>query len=146
MEATAREEADAAFSGNYASSDPNLNSSLTITTDPTLPGLGVTSWISNNTDILASPLAGPSIRLYPTGLKTVLANGDTEIGYRAVFENPSAGSIGGVFSSGCQTWAVVDQEYWGAVGMDEFLITVGCDGVAKSVEPRVARVVLERVN
>jgi hypothetical protein len=144
IEVAAREEADAALSGNYASSNPNLNASLTIATNPNMPGLGVTSWISNGTDMLVSPFAGQSIRLYPTGLKTVLANGDVELGYRAVFENPTAETIGGVFSSSCQTWMSVDAEYWGAVAMDEFVVMVGY-GVAKSVTLRVARVVLERV-
>lgn len=97
------------------------------------------------TPLSLSPVAGPSAILYPTGLTLSLPNGETEIGFRAVFEDPNTPHIGGIFSTGCQTWANIDSTYWGSVASDEFVITVGKDGKARSVVPRILRVVLDRV-
>jgi len=140
VEDAAREEADANYSGSYAAADKSLNSSITINTDSTKPGLGVTSWISNGTDMLASSVAGPSVRLYPSGLVTELEGGEMQVGFRAVFEKLKAGVIGGIFGTACVTWFGVDSLYWGNVATDEFLVTVGADGKAKSVTPRSLRV------
>jgi hypothetical protein len=74
----------------------------------------------------------------------VLSNGDKVVGFRAVFENPAGTVIGGAFTTVCQSWVTVDAEYWGEVGIDEFAITVGSDGVAKSANPRALRVDLPR--
>jgi CubicO group peptidase (beta-lactamase class C family) len=144
IEAVAREEANATYAGFYAAADTSLNSSITITTDASKPGLDVTSWTSNGTDMLSSPFMGPSIRLYPTGLKRELAGGETEMGFRAVYEDPTATTIGGTFGNICQTWVGVDQQYWGTVANDEFVITVGYDGKAKSVQPRMLKIDLVR--
>lgn len=66
IEAAAREEADVLYAGTYTSPDKSLNSSITICTDAAKPGLGVTSWISNGTDMINSPITAPEIRLYLT--------------------------------------------------------------------------------
>ncbi|KAF4637989.1 hypothetical protein G7Y89_g82 [Cudoniella acicularis] len=153
IEAAAREEADAIFAGTYAYSSNNsdtstLNSSITLTTSSSSPGLIISSWISNGTNFLnasASVIADPDIRLYPSGLNIKQSDGCTIMGFRSVSEDLSAQSIGGLFGTGCETWATVDGANWGIVGSDEFLITVGPDGIAKKVEPRVLRVELERV-
>jgi hypothetical protein len=145
VEVAAREEADATYSGTYASSDKILNSSIVINTDASKPGLGVISWISNGTNLLTPTVVDPSVRLYPSGLENVLSNGDKVVGYRAVFENPAGTVIGGAFTTACQSWVTVDAEYWGEVGIDEFAITVGSNGVAKSVSPRALKVDLQRV-
>jgi hypothetical protein len=143
IEVAAREETDANLAGSYSSAD---GSSLVLATDPGKPGIGVTSWISgiNDTDMLTTGIVGPSIRLYPSGLQRVLADGDVQIGYRAVFENLDVTATGGVFSVQCQTWAMVDGTYWGAVSLDEFLITFGADGIAKSVMSRGLRSQMDR--
>ena len=145
VEMKAREEADATFSSTYRSSNSSSNSSITLTTDPLLPGLGITSWISNGVNVLASEIAGPSARLYPTGLKRKTTDGETVLGFRAVFEDPMEVQAGGVFSQACVSWEMVDETYWGSVASDEFLVTVGCDGVARFVEPRILRLGLSRV-
>ncbi|KUJ22846.1 beta-lactamase/transpeptidase-like protein [Mollisia scopiformis] len=147
VEDAAREEAEANYVGTYEAANKSLKSTITITIDPMKPGLGVTSWISNGTDMLsptveAAGIAAPSARLYPSGLKKDLGNGETEVGFRAVFENLNAGVIGGIFGSACETWFSVDSTYWGTVATDEFLVTVGEDGKAKSVSPRALRVEL----
>ena len=143
LEEAAREQADATFSGTY--SNTTSNSSISISTSSTLPGLGVTSWTRNGVDVLTSEIAGPSARLYPTGLKETTADGETVMGFRAVFEIPSEVQAGGVFSQACVSWGMVDGTYWGGVASDEFVIIVGSEGVARSVVPRIMREGLGRV-
>jgi hypothetical protein len=65
VEAAAREEADVAFAGTYTSSDTALNSTVTLSTDATKPGLGVVSYISNNTDMLTTPSSSQLFSLVP---------------------------------------------------------------------------------
>jgi len=89
--------------------------------------------------MLTSEIAAPSVRLYPSGLKNVLKNGDIQMGFRAVFEDLANPGIGGVFTQQCQTWGDVDATYWGGVALDEFLITVGGHGKAVSVTNRALR-------
>jgi hypothetical protein len=145
VEEAARDEADELFAGSYA--DTN-GSSIVLSTDPAKPGLGVDSWISgyNNTDILASDLAGPDTRLYPSGLSRTLANGDLQMGFRAVFENlEEPQSV--VLGMRCINWAQVDANYWGSVSLDEFLITVDAGTwKAKSVTSRGLRTEMVRVS
>ena len=52
FETTARKEANSVYAGTYTASN-GLNSSITLTTDPSKPGFGVSSWISNGTDFFA---------------------------------------------------------------------------------------------
>ncbi|KAL2072807.1 hypothetical protein VTL71DRAFT_12150 [Oculimacula yallundae] len=142
-----REEAAATYAGTYTSSDSTLNSSIVLSMNDTKPGLGVSSWISNSTNMLirSTFAPGPSVRLYPTGLKNKVEGcGDTDVGFRAVYENLATEDVGGPFTTACMTWAVVDAVYWGTVASDEFVIRVGEDGKAKSVSPRALRVELQR--
>ncbi len=112
IEASARQSADATYSGCHASLGKVLFSNLTLTTSPSLPGLGISSWFSNGTNMLTSlslsPVAGRSARLYPTSLYIAVGNKRVEFGFRAVFEDPSTPQIGGTFSTSCQTWANID--------------------------------------
>ena len=65
LKAQAAAEAQRKFVGTYVSTDPNLNSSVTIGiseegSTPSSRGLIITSWISNGTNVLATDaLAGP---------------------------------------------------------------------------------------
>ena len=81
------------------------NSSITLRMDPTFPGLGVTLWISNGVDILESAVASPSTRLYPTGLKKVIAEGEIVMSFGAIFETPITAGTAETFGRGCATWA-----------------------------------------
>ncbi|KAE9381499.1 putative beta-lactamase [Stipitochalara longipes BDJ] len=145
IETAAREEVDLLYTGTYTSPSKDLNSSITINTDATKPGLGVTSWISNGTNMINSPITAPDIRLYPTGLKNVLENGDLQVGFRASYPVQGLGAFKGNFELASATWVDIDSLYWGTVGNDEFLITVGPGGVAKSVTPRIMMAALERI-
>lgn len=148
VEAVARQQADAAYSGHYVSTDPKLNSSITITTEQTHPGLGITSWVSNGTDmftvatLLLAP--NPSIRLYSTGLKKKLSDGRSKVSWRAVVESAEEGSTESVFPS-CLSSTGVDGLMYGSIALDDFIFTVGSDGLAESLEPRVLRSTLKRV-
>lgn len=147
LETAARQEADAAYSGHYFSSGPKLNSSITITTDDSLSGLGVTSWIRNGTDMLNTValllVPNPSIRLYSTGLKK-LSDGSSLVSWRAVVDDMDQSNATSVFPS-CTNWGSVDGLMYGTIAVDDFVFTLGCDGVAKSIEPRVLRSTLNRV-
>ena len=86
--------------------DLGLNSSITLSTDPTKPGLGIEKWISNGTDFLGTlgSLLGSDIlaaRLYPTELHSdrkerggewIFGNNSTDsveqVAIRAVYEDP----------------------------------------------------------
>jgi len=130
FEAAAKERAVVNFSGTYKATN-GLNSSITIVTD-NYPGLGIHSWISNGTDILAAYLDfnglgdrfTASVRLYPTSLFT---SSPSEQAFRAVFEvlpkhataSDSGAGGGGVFASNCFTWAGVDAISYGNVAADD---------------------------
>lgn len=66
------------------------------------------------------------------------------MGFRASFPEQDLDAFKGTFELASATWVDVDGLYWGAVGNDEFVITVGAGGVAKSVTPKIMRVELER--
>ncbi|KAF4630436.1 hypothetical protein G7Y89_g7707 [Cudoniella acicularis] len=152
VEAAAREEAQINLAGTYQSQTPNLNSSLTISTDTSYLGLGIDSFISNSTDmfIIAASLLGGipvqnvSIRLYPTNLSNKKGyGGPQERIFRAVFEDKGAGNGNPIW--GCSTWAGAASIRYGGVAIDEFAFIVGEDGKAVSAEARAFRDVLARV-
>lgn len=145
VDAAARNEADANYAGHYVSADGK--SSVNITTDSSYPGLGLASWISNGIDmfqvVVAEGIASsPTIRLYPTGLKSTL-NGSTTIGWRAVIESSDAVSIG-PFGAVCESWGGVDTLMYDEVGVDDFTFVLGGNGKAVSVQPRVMKISLAR--
>jgi hypothetical protein len=146
VETAARTESAQNFVGTY--SDSALNSSITITSNLSLPGLGVSTWTSEGKDVFFDLNANIplSIRLYPTGLKKSELNGMTVLGYRAVFENGEANYTAptGLFDDGCATWFNVDSMSYGSVGFDDFVFTIGANGQAQSVSPRFLRATLPR--
>jgi hypothetical protein len=155
VEAAAREQADQAYSGTYVSSDPSLNSSITISTSATEPGLGVTNWISNGTDIFSTfallllgtpePPSIFSVRLYPTDLITAIAGGGSEVSWRAVVEEiTSTPTPAATLNLNCFDWSGVDAYRYGMVGIDDFIFNLDANGMAVSTSPRVLRVVLEK--
>ncbi|TAQ86534.1 hypothetical protein B7494_g5150 [Chlorociboria aeruginascens] len=148
VEIAAREEAVRDFARSHISSDEALNSSITNSTDDSKPGLGVTSWISNGTDILSLPanvtFAGPNVQLYPTSLKKVNADRETMLGFRAVYEELSLPTYEGLYPT-WWSWAIVDSTYWGSLTSDEWLFAVDASGLAVSATPRITRVELVRI-
>ncbi|KAI1171687.1 beta-lactamase/transpeptidase-like protein [Nemania sp. FL0916] len=149
LEAAAREQADARYAGTYSAGDA-LNSSLTLSTDPDKPGLGVDQWVSNGTDMI--PIAirytlnynvtGPSLRLFPTGLES--ADGK-KIAFKAMIENTDSPDYGDkMFSTNCGTWVSQTAAVYADYPLDQFVFTVGDDGKAERVVPLALRASLER--
>ncbi|KAH8772939.1 beta-lactamase/transpeptidase-like protein [Hyaloscypha finlandica] len=105
-----RKETQANYAGKYSSSE--LNSSVTFTTDASKPGLGITSWISNGTDMMAvsndlltsSISANFSVRLYPTDLQVTAADGRKQVVLKAIFEDLANRAKDSMFTAGCGTW------------------------------------------
>lgn len=162
LETAAREQAQDTYGGTYSNGG---NSSLEITTQPDRPGLGIENWVSNGTDmqyvsvVLAagySPV-NPSIRLYPTGLETVIPgemNRDTgraatkgkRVAYKAVFEdlNVPARNPLSMFSTDCGSWVSLTGVTYGSMPLDQFFFEVDGNGKVVSVENAALRMVMRR--
>jgi hypothetical protein len=151
MEQTAREEAQSTYGGTYKSS--TLNSSLVLSTDPNRPGIGISSWISNSTDmlltanILSTSYISPnfSARLYPTDLEAVNADGSKQISMKAVFEDLSNTLQDSMFMASCGTWIDPTGLVYAAQALDEFVFGVDKGGNVTSVQPLALRIELEKV-
>ncbi|KAF2235028.1 beta-lactamase/transpeptidase-like protein, partial [Viridothelium virens] len=145
LEAAAREQAHMVFGGRYTAS--NLNSSLTIGTNPNVLGLQLTEWISNGSDILealaavyGNPGGSITVVLQPTDLEmpvrssafanaTGTMNGSSarsvrKVAFRAIYEVPSKFTDSGVIAEACTSWFSVDGLPYGDFADDEFLIAV----------------------
>lgn len=143
-DAVARDEADRTFSGTYVQQD-GLSGSISISTSANKPGLGISRWISNGTDMLRTALAlqtgsppsklvYPEARLYYTMLDGKTANG-TRQSFKAVFEDtgiPAAGPQ--MFSTDCGSWVGVTAVTYGSLPLDEFIFNRDADGNVVSVE------------
>jgi hypothetical protein len=139
---------------------PLLNSSLTISVDPTSPGLNLTSWLSNGTDmsLLSVALSGnvssayfsqlkPSVRLYPTGLEEKLPSGGKRVAFKAVFEDLSPGDTPpGSFVTDCASWVGVTGVVYGSMPVDLFVFEFGAGGEVEAVVNEGLRVRLEKVD
>ncbi|KAK0636132.1 beta-lactamase/transpeptidase-like protein [Bombardia bombarda] len=160
--ATARTQANVLYAGTYrvarVRGSPSINSTLTITTDASKPGLGVTNWISNGTDMgLVATAIGqnitqayldkvkPSVRLYPTGLEEKVEGGGKRIAFKAVFEDLSLADKKASMSTDCSTWVTVTAVVYGSQPLDLFIFDVDEDGDVTGVENAALRVKLGRV-
>jgi hypothetical protein len=153
LEATARSQAETNLAGTYASSDPEVNTTLTLATDPSTPGLKLTSFTSNSSDVLHTLFAGlrkstnPDVRLYPTELVRTNANGTQTRKYNAVINSPDAKYPNSVIEAlNCVSWQMVDSTAYGAIGIDEVWIETDGSGKAVGVEVRAFGAKMERAN
>ena len=135
LETIARKETDNVYEETYTANN-GLNSSITLTTDPSKPGLGVSSWISNGADLFTVLAALQSIskdelsiRLYPTNLESTgdSTAGGRQIAFRGVRKVTSGFQDHGVFSS-CGTWFGVNGDSWGNYPVDELIFSLSDDG------------------
>ncbi|RYP62175.1 hypothetical protein DL769_007416 [Monosporascus sp. CRB-8-3] len=111
IEQAAREQTDATYGGTYVSTDEELNSTVTFTTEENRPGLGVQNWISNGTDMFSLMMffmmpginvTNPSIRIYPAGLEARNDDGSRRVAFKAVAEDLDGVSQGNdMFSTDC---------------------------------------------
>lgn len=153
IDATARAQADSNLSGTYTSTSPNTNASISLTTEPTLPGLKVTSLISNSTDVIntlyavANGIPAPDVRLYPTELVGETGNGTVVRKYNAVISNPDAEYPNSLIESlNCVAWAQVGGQVYGSIVVDEVWIETDESGKAIGVELRAFGAKMERAN
>lgn len=157
MQDAARDQADATYGGSYEAENESLNSSITFNTDPTRPGIGVTQWISNGTDMMrvAIGIQGnysaddwdtlqPSVRLYPTGLEQVNTDGSKQQAFKAIFENLNAGNVSTAFSTDCSSWVGMTAVVYGTKPLDQFVFDFDAGGSVISVEPLALRVKLKK--
>ncbi|KAJ5375432.1 hypothetical protein N7517_007438 [Penicillium concentricum] len=143
LEQSAKNQAHERFAGTYSLG--TSNSSITITTDNG-PGLVVTNWINNSSNMFHAFMAlngmsDPSqlsIRLYPTGLES-----PGRISFRAVVP-PALPSGIGPFTSSCFTWVTVDSHVYGNVGIDEFVFNLDQNGNVESISPRALHTTLQK--
>ncbi|KAK3328786.1 beta-lactamase/transpeptidase-like protein [Apodospora peruviana] len=152
LEQAGREQAESTYAGDYY--NPERNSSLRITTQSDRPGLGVENWFSNGTYMQYvsvvlqsgySPVS-PTIRLYPTGLETMLEGGGRRVGYKAVFEDANLPARpNSLFSTDCGTWVSFTGVAYGTHPLDEFVFELDNGGKVRSVENKALRVVLPKV-
>ncbi|TVY39709.1 Beta-lactamase-like protein [Lachnellula occidentalis] len=129
-----------------------LNSSMTILIDEK-PGLGVTSWISNGTDMmltvkqLMTNYTDPywidlSIRLYPTDL-VVTNDGARKQSFKAIFEDLASPLVEKTYSTACATWIGPTAYVYGSLALDQFFFTTYSNG-SVTIDPRALRVTLEK--
>jgi hypothetical protein len=151
LEAAAREQAEAKFSGEYV--DETRNTSLRLTTQTDRPGLGVENWLSNGTDMMTTAVVmqggyapvQPSVRMYPAGLETVREDGSKRVAFKAVFEDLNLPArTHNMFSTDCGTWVSFTGVVYGTQPLDQFIFDVDADGKVLSIENLALRSVMKK--
>ncbi|KAI1344430.1 beta-lactamase/transpeptidase-like protein [Xylariaceae sp. FL0016] len=153
IEAAAREQAQEMYGGTYQSSDGTVNSTVTLSTDPEKPGIGIDNWISNGTDMI--PIAirytlnynvtGPALRLYPTGLETDNEDGSKKVAFKVMIENVGAPDRRDrMFSTNCGTWVSQTTAVYTDMPLDQFVFTLNENGTVVSLEPLALRSTLNK--
>ena len=152
LDATARSQAEINLAGTYASSNPEANTTLTLATEPSTPGLRLTSFTSNSSDVLHTLFAGlrkspnPDVRLYPTELVRKNDNGTQTRKYNAVINSVDVKYPNSLIEAlNCVDWQIVDSTAYGAIGIDEVWIETDGSGKAVGVEVRAFGAKMERV-
>jgi len=151
LEQTAREQAQQRFGGTYHAAEA-ANSSIVISTQSDRPGLGVDSWVSNGVDmktVTVSMSSGyevkrPSIRLYPTLLETVNADGSRRVAFKAVFEDLDLPAVNKMLMTDCGSWVTQTAVTYGELPLDNFVFNIDKDGRTTSIEPLALRVSLTK--
>lgn len=153
LDATARSQAETNLAGTYVSSAQEVNTTLSLETEPSLPGLKVTSFISNSSDVLGTLFAlygntpTPDVRLYPTELVKKTGDGTEVRKYNAATTNPDAKYPNSLIESlNCLSWGLVGGNAYGAVAFDEVWIETDNSGKAIGVEVRAFGAKMERAN
>jgi hypothetical protein len=160
-DAVARDEADKLYSGTYvgqSTGGPNgtaTNSSLTISTDPGKPGLGIGPWTSNGINMIDMALklasgsdykpARSEARLYYTKLEATTSDGKRQA-WKAVFEDTGGAAAGQqLWSTDCGSWVGITGVTYGSLPLDEFIFNFDSSGKVVSVENLALRAKLYKV-
>lgn len=145
VEKIAREHADRNFAGLYSASD-SPNTSIALATDD-LPGLKLTSYISNGTDLMSTVFElfgkGVDFRLVPNHLFDDAEEG--KVGFTGVYAPPLPPAKDGDFYFPCQTWLDIDDFTYGSVPLGNFVFEIDEDGKAGGVELMAFKRKLRRV-
>ncbi|EHK21579.1 uncharacterized protein TRIVIDRAFT_59845 [Trichoderma virens Gv29-8] len=151
LAAQAAAEAENRFAGFYYSEDCSLNSSLTLTVNQSAvasPGLIISSWISNGTDILESlvPTTGPGPwRLLPSISDS--AHGKVAFRFVTDLDAPSISPIteNKLFTNfPMADWVGVDATAYGGIATTLFVFDVSKDGTVEAVSPSALLVKLTK--
>ncbi|KAF2493018.1 beta-lactamase/transpeptidase-like protein, partial [Lophium mytilinum] len=134
LEAAAKEEANATYTGTYTNA--KTNTSLEIAIDDDRPGLNIVSFVANGVNFTDSILAfngvtpeeaaaagiEVSIRLYPSSL----TEGDL-VGFRGIVEMLPYSPLSTIapFDTWGDAWLAVDGTTYGAVGIDDYVFKLG---------------------
>ena len=151
LESQAAAEAAENFAGTYASKSPSLNSSVTLSVDPSRgAGLLVTSWISNGTDMFSwlASSAGDELSLFPTDLRGAPVGQAGQVAFRGTFGLSKYKRDVGIFVDQATTdlaWADVDSLFYGGASLDLFVFDVDAKGDTIAVRPAATRAELQKV-
>jgi CubicO group peptidase (beta-lactamase class C family) len=165
LEAQAAAEAHKNYVGTYVSSDPKLDTSITIGFNQSsvpgiISGLTITRWIFNGTDVLAGPFFnGYKPRLEPSIPKQIPVGSPGQVAfqasvnvqsltYMAAMEKVDSGVIGtwtGFYATN-EDFVSVESQYgrYGGASSNMFVFDVDGEGRATACRPAVDRVVLKR--
>jgi hypothetical protein len=138
LEEAGRAEAEANLAGTYTAAN-GVNSTVTLTTTPGVPGLTIEQWLSNGTDIskLVFGASSKGFQMYPTNIQSEDGKKQSwRSGYLPLVDT-------GAFSA-CPSWVILDRPTYGVYGLDEFEFTVDENGKATSVEPKALKLALQR--
>lgn len=141
VEGIARQQAGVRFSGTYKGND---NSSVVFTTDDQ-PGLRMTQWINNGTDILAGQGHGKQedVRLWPNDLYN--EDRDCKIGFTATFSTIPRLGLDAPLSE-CNAWGGVDIPTYGNVALGHIVFELDASsGEATAVRLEAFRATLKKV-
>ena len=151
FEAQAAKESSLNFAGTYKSPSPSLNSSVTLSVDPTQgPGLMLKSWVTNGTDLSPFLLQffGDEGALFPTDLSTAGPGKAGKTAFRATFGNSTNTRSQGLFTQENTIdgdWVGVDANIYGGVAIDLFVFDIDAKGQGVSVTPAAFRALLKKV-
>ncbi|KAI0403229.1 putative penicillin-binding protein [Xylaria palmicola] len=160
LESVTIDEACRKLCGTYASSQPNVNSSVTIAADAA--GLYLDRWVNRGVDLKAVAQAyalqtgSPPIRyarLQVTNLEESSAvgrdaRGVRRVAYRVIFDTTSDDMAGPprILDPQAHQWSATDAIMYGEIGVDDFVVHVDAEGTAVMIEPRVVRDTLQRLD
>ncbi|KAL8766204.1 MAG: hypothetical protein Q9209_006969 [Squamulea sp. 1 TL-2023] len=143
--AQAEKEACRNFVGTYTSTEPNLNTTLTVTlnqTEGAKPGLVITSFISNSTDVLNTTALGARgpVRLLPS----IQDNENGQIAFRTSgSKEVTSGLFSGILTVAAD-WVLADSGTYGGLALGLFVFEVEEGGKAEAVRAVGWRVRLEK--
>ncbi|KIX91900.1 uncharacterized protein Z520_12389 [Fonsecaea multimorphosa CBS 102226] len=144
LTAQAQAEAQNSFVGTYTSEDESLNSTLTLTINPQgKPGLVITHFVSNGTDVLRSGAIGDSpVRL----LHSISDRPHGRMAFRtSSFRAPSGGLFSQQYNANLD-WLDGDSPTYGGIGIGLFVFDLDANGNAVAVSPAAWRVRLVKTS